>query len=203
MSNHSRGEAIRLTNKTARSLRAQAKQQRTVFYAVATVLSIVLSAASVLLGMQHLIAVPLLVLLMIALDALLIFVGNGRYLSLTAQAICTEAAARQLSGESAEQQRIFTAKRDLERIKADLGMAQADEDEDAEEEEDDEDMYSPVSIRKAPAQFAESAAAEPTQPVRIRPVESAPAQPTQSAVRRRRQARLQVLVSDEPDNQAN
>ena len=202
MSNYSRGEAIRLTNKTARSLRAQAKQQRTVFYAVATVLSIVLSAAAVLLGMQHLIAVPLLVLLMIALDALLIFVGNGRYLSLTAQAICTEAAARQLSGESAEQQRISTAKRDLERIKADLGMGKADEGD--EEEEDDEDMYSPVSIRKAPAQFAESAAAEPTQPVRIRPVETAPpVQEEQSAVRRRRQARLQVLVSDEPDNQAN
>ena len=202
MSNHSRGEAIRLTNKTARSLRAQAKQQRTVFYAVATVLSIVLSAAAVLLGMQHLIAVPLLVLLMIALDALLIFVGNGRYLSLTAQAICTEAAARQLSGESAEQQRIFTAKRDLERIKADLGMGKADEGD--EEEEDDEDMYSPVSIRKAPVQFAESAAAEPTQPVRIRPVETVPpVQEEQSAVRRRRQARLQVLVSDEPDNQAN
>ena len=200
MSNYFPGEAIRLTNKTARNLRAQAKQQRTVFYAVATVLSTVLSAAAVLLGMQHLIAVPLIVLLMIALDALLIFIGNGRYLSLTAQAICTEAAARQLSGESAEEKRISTAKRDLERIKADLGMAQADAEE---EEEDDEDMYCPAPVRKAPVQFSASAA-EPTQPVRIRPVESEqPEQEAQSTVRRRRQARLQVLVSDEPDNQAN
>ena len=190
MSNYSRGEAIRLTNKTARNLRAQAKQQRKVFYAVATVLSIVLSAAAVLLGMQHLIAVPLIVLLMIALDALLIFIGNGRYLSLTAQAICTEAAARQLSGESAEEKRISTAKRDLERIKADLGMAQADAEE---EEEDDEDMYCPAPVRKAPVQFSVSSG-EPTQPVRIRPVESAPAQEAQSAVRRRRQARLQVII---------
>lgn len=200
MSKYSHGEAIRLTNRTARSLRQQAKQQRTALYAAATVLSILFSAAAVLLGMQHLIFVPLMVLLMIAADALIILAARGRYLSLTAQAICTEAAARQLQGESAEQKRISTAKRDLERIKADLGM---DEENADEEDEEDEDMYRPASVRRNVTPLKEISA-ELTQPVRIRSMESDKMEaPEKTAVRRRRQARLQVLSGDEPGNQAN
>ena len=186
MSNKS--EAIRLTNKTARALREQAKQQRTALYAFATVLSILLAGAAVIIGIEHLIAVPVMVLIAIVLDALIILLARGRYLSLTGQAICTEAAARQLRGQSAEEARVSTAKRDLERIKADLAMRER------EDEEDDEDMYAPAAHK----------AAKP-QPVRLRE-EDGEKQDTRvipAAQRRRRQARLQVITGDAPDNQAN
>ena len=65
-------DAIRLTNKTARALREQAKAQRTALYVLATVLSITLCAVAVIIGIQHLVAVPVCVLTAIALDALII-----------------------------------------------------------------------------------------------------------------------------------
>ena len=111
--------AIRLTNRTARALRAQAKAQRTARYALATVVSIALCAVAVIVGIQHLVAVPLGVLAAIALDAVIILLAKGRYLSLTGQAICTEAAARQMRDETAQAQRVKTAARDLEKIKED------------------------------------------------------------------------------------
>ena len=65
-------DAIRLTNKTARALREQAKTQRTALYVLATVVSVLLCAAAVLIGIEHLVAVPVCVLAAIALDALII-----------------------------------------------------------------------------------------------------------------------------------
>ena len=134
------------------------------------------------------------------MDALILLLAKGRYTSLLGQAICTEAAARQIKAGSAEQARIETAKRDLERIKKDLEMdeAYAEDDEDEayalhdRDDEDDEDMYSPQRVRREPKPVVVREA--PTQPTR--PVEQVP-------VRRRRQARLQVIVSDTPDNKAN
>ena len=110
-------DAIRLTNKTARALREQAKQQRNALYVLATVVSVALCALALVLGIAHLIAVPICVLTAIALDALIILLARGRYLSLTGQAICTEAAARQMRDETAQAQRVKTAARDLEKIK--------------------------------------------------------------------------------------
>lgn len=178
-------DAIRLTNKTARALREQAKQQRTALYALATVLSIVLCAVAVIIGIEHLVAVPVCVLVAIALDALIILLARGRYLSLTGQAICTEAAARQMRGESAEAQRVRTAARDLERIKADLKNEPAQED-----DEEDEDMRSPEHVKKKlpPVRILEDE--ENTR--RVEPV-----------TRRRRQARLQVIVGEDTQNRAN
>lgn len=183
-------EAIRLTNKTAKNLREQARQQRNALYVTAIVLSVALCAAAVLLGIEHLIAVPVIVLLAIALDALILLLARGRYLSLTAQAICTEAAWRQLRRDTAESRRIDTAMRDLDRIKRDIAMDRGQDD------EDDEDMYSPAPVNKP---------AQKPQPVRLHEEEEG-AQNTRvvpAAQRRRRQARLQVITGDAPDNQAN
>lgn len=191
MTNHPK-DAIRLTNKTARALREQAKQQRSALYVLATVVSVALCAAAVVIGMAHLIAVPLCVLTAIALDALILLLARGRYLSLTGQAICTEAAARQMRGESAEMQRVKTAARDLERIKADLvsEVPHAQEDED----EEDDDLRAAASVKKKMA------------PVRILEEEDQEEQATREVApvsRRRRQARLQVIVSEDAHNQAN
>ena len=185
-------DAIRLTNKTARALREQAKAQRTALYVLATVVAVALCAVAVIVGTQHLIAVPLCVLAAIALDAVIILLAKGRYLSLTGQAICTEAAARQMRGEIAEAQRVKTAARDLEKIKEDLVRAERhDKEEDKEDdEEEDEDMRAPAAVKKL-------------QPVRILEDEEEATREMQPVTRRRRQARLQVISSDDAQNHAN
>lgn len=179
-------DAIRLTNKTARALREQAKAQRTALYVLATVISIALCAMAVLIGIQHLVAVPVCVLTAIALDALIILLARGRYLSLTGQAICTEAAARQMRGESAEMQRVKTAARDLQKIKEDLIRQPAHE-----EEEEDEDMRACVPAKKK-LQSVHPAEEEAEETRKVEPV-----------TRRRRQARLQVIMGDETHKSAN
>lgn len=185
--NNQQKDAIRLTNRTARALREQAKQQRTALYVLATVVAVALCAAAVILGIRRLIAVPVCVLIAMALDALIILLARGRYLSLTGQAICVEAAARQLRGESAEAQRMQTAARDLMRIKADLSA-----DEEEEEEEEDEDMRSPAPVKRKP------------QPEPIPRAEAADAtREVKPVARRRRQARLQVLAGNDAHESAN
>ena len=181
--NNQQKDAIRLTNRTARALREQAKQQRTALYVLATVVAVALCAAAVILGIRRLIAVPVCVLIAMALDALIILLARGRYLSLTGQAICVEAAARQLRGESAEAQRMQTAARDLMRIKADLS---------ADEDEEDEDMRSPAPAKRTPqpAPGPRTEAADATR--EVKPV-----------ARRRRQARLQVLAGNDAHESAN
>lgn len=180
-------DAIRLTNKTARALREQAKAQRTALYVLATVISIALCAVAVLIGIQHLVAVPVCVLTAIALDALIILLARGRYLSLTGQAICTEAAARQMRGESAEMQRVKTAARDLQKIKEDLIRQDAHE----EDEEEDEDMRAYVPAKKK-LQSVHPAEEEAEETRKVEPV-----------TRRRRQARVQVIMGDETHKSAN
>ena len=185
-------DAIRLTNKTARALREQAKQQRNALYVLATVVAVALCAAAVVLGIAHLIAVPICVLTAIALDALIILLARGRYLSLTGQAICTEAAARQMRGESAEEQRVKTAARDLERIKADLASDAPEAQDDDDEEDDDLRATMPVKKKMAPVRILDEEENEAQGTREVAPVS-----------RRRRQARLQVIVSEEAHDQAN
>lgn len=191
MKNQSQGgEAIRLTNKTARALREQAKQQRLALYVAASVITVVLALFAMVMGMQRLVYVPVTMLVILLLDALIILLARGRYLSLTGQAICTEAAARQMRGESAEEFRVKTARRDLEKIKADLAAS-------FEEDEEDEDFSLPLPSRK-PAEKPAGTIHESVQPQE----EEAPT-PGNTLVmepmtqRRRRQARLQVLSSEQ------
>ena len=185
-------DAIRLTNKTARALREQAKQQRNALYVLATVVAVALCAAAVVLGIAHLIAVPICVLTAIALDALIILLARGRYLSLTGQAICTEAAARQMRGESAEEQRVKTAARDLERIKADLASDAPEAQDDDDEEDDDLRATMPVKKKMAPVRILDEEENEAQGTREVAPVS-----------RRRRQARLQVIVGEDAHDQAN
>ena len=190
--NNPNKDAIRLTNKTARALREQAKQQRNALYVLATVVAVALCAAAVVLGIAHLIAVPICVLTAIALDALIILLARGRYLSLTGQAICTEAAARQMRGESAQEQRVRTAARDLERIKADLASDTPEAQDDDDEEDADLRAAMPVKKKMAPVRILEEEEDEEQATREVAPVS-----------RRRRQARLQVIVSGEAHDQAN
>ena len=170
------GESIRLTNRTARALREQALRQQFLLRLCAVIAGLALAALAVYLGMQRILYVPFLLLAMIALCALLLMLARARYLTLTGQAICTEAAARIMRGERAEQQRIIQTERDMNGIRADLAAHAARR----EPDEEDEDLYGGV----------------PQVTARVSAAPAAPAQ-GEPPRRRRRQARLQVLSGEE------
>lgn len=228
---------IRLTNKTAKNLRRQAIVQKRVLYAAAVILSIALLGAGAWFGLQHIVVLPLMMLLAIGMDLLLVLFARGRYLSLVGQAICTEAAARQMKRQSAEDARVETARLDLERIKQDLkqdtnqdpeqedeyepydpyatysseldAFAHTEADEDEDEDKDDEDVFAPLPqkrptprMEEMPMELIDTRANAPVRLYSEEPaLEETAAQA--AAPRRRRQARLQVLMSDTPDNRAN
>ena len=91
--------AIRLTNRTAIALRRQAKRTRNAYFVMGAVGTLLLLALAVYLGMMWLPAVPLLLALAVATDALLALSARRMYLQLIGQAICTEAAARRIRAE--------------------------------------------------------------------------------------------------------
>ena len=105
--------AIRLTNRTAVALRRQAKRTRNAYFVMGAVCTLLLLALAVYLGMMWLPAVPLLLALAVATDALLALSARRMYLQLIGQAICTEAAARRIRAEKSEKQRRRQAVDDL------------------------------------------------------------------------------------------
>ena len=118
MERKSAGGAIRLTNRTAIALQGEredgAAHRGRLFRRVAR--SARLAAASrwlVYLGMTWPPAVPLLLALAVATDALLALSARRMYLQLIGQAICTEAAARRIRAEKSEKQRRRQAVDDL------------------------------------------------------------------------------------------
>ena len=179
-------DVIRLTNRTARALRESARRQRLVFRAAAAVLTVVLAAASVLLGIRWLPAVPVGVLAAVLLDALLLSAGRARYLSLTGQAICTEAAARQIRGEADASSRRRQALRDLAAVSADAADALRG----GEQEDDDlraqDDEPRPAWDEESDPELRPEAAVRA-----LREGEKAPGR------RRRRQAAFQVLSNEQ------
>ena len=106
-------KAIRLTNKTAIALRKNAKKTRNACFTVGGVGTLALLALAVYWGMQWLPAVPLLIAAAVALDALLALTAQRLYVQLVGQAICTEAAARQMREEKNEKARRRQAVDDL------------------------------------------------------------------------------------------
>ena len=98
-------KAIRLTNKTAVALRENAKKTRNAYFIVGTAGTLALLGAAVYFGMQWLPAVPLLLAAAVAMDALLALGARRAYLQLIGQAICTEAAARQIREKQSEKER--------------------------------------------------------------------------------------------------
>lgn len=180
-------DVIRLTNRTARALRESARRQRRVFRVAAAVLTVVLAAASVLLGIRWLLAVPVGVLAAVLLDALLLSAGQARYLSLTGQAICTEAAARQIRGEADASSRRRQALRDLAAISADAADALR-----AGGEREDDDLRAQDDVPRSAWDEENDPDLRPEKDARApREGEKAPVR------RRRRQAAFQVISNEQ------
>ena len=111
---------IRLTNKTAIALRKNAQRVRTAHYAAATAFSIAMAAAAVILGIKWLPAVPIMVTACVLIDCAIVLHARSQYLLLISQAICTEAAARDIRMGGREQKRKERAMNDLLEAKADI-----------------------------------------------------------------------------------
>lgn len=127
-------EVIRLTNKTAVALRKSAQRVRTAYFAAAVILSLALGALGIFLGLMWLPAVPLCIAAAALLDCALMIASRSRYLSMIGQAICTEAAAREIRAGSSADRRREQALRDLMRVKEDVqGRAAPNAQQEAEE----------------------------------------------------------------------
>lgn len=116
-------EAIRLTNKTAIALRRSAQRLRAMHFAAAAILSLALCALGVFLGLLWLPAVPITIAVIALMDCAIMISSRSRYLSLLGQAICTEAAAREIRAGRSESRRREQAISDLMRAKADVQPA--------------------------------------------------------------------------------
>ena len=178
-------DAIRLTNRTARALRSSARRQRAVYRAAAAVLTAALAVVSVLLGLRWLIAVPTGVAVCVLLDAAILAAGQARYLSLTGQAICTEAAARQIHGEADASTRRQQALRDLAAVSADAADALRDA-------REDNDLCAQDDAPRPPLDGEDYPDLRPARPARAPRADDAP-----PAHRRRRQAGFQVIDNEQ------
>ena len=145
-------EAIRLTNKTAIALRKSAKKVRTAYFAAAVIVSVLLGAAGIVLGFLWLPAVPLMIALIALIDCALMTASRSMYLSLLGQAICTEAAAREISAADSEQKRLEQHEKDRMRMKADIEAvveqkagAQPFFEKKNEEEQEDDDLLPEIA----------------------------------------------------------
>ena len=118
-------EAIRLTNKTAIALRRSAQRLRAMHFAAAVILSLALCALGVFLGFLWLPAVPITIAVIALMDCAIVIFSRSRYLLLLGQAICTEAAAREIRAGRSESRRREQAISDLMRAKADVQMKEA------------------------------------------------------------------------------
>ena len=124
-------QPIRLTNKTAIALRKSAQKMRTAHYAMVMLLSIVMAGAAVYLGIKWLPAVPIMVITCMLLDCAIVAHARSQYLLLIGQAICTEAAARDIRMGGREQKRKERAMNDLLEAKADIKKAEANKEQPA------------------------------------------------------------------------
>lgn len=191
-------DVIRLTNKTARSIRRNAARIRRLYVAAAIAATLALCVVAVLLGLRTLYAVPLTVLAIVLLDAAILTAGQSRYASLLGQAICTEAAARQIRGETDERSRRRQAALDLAAIKADMAGEQ-EEAANAQAEPDpdllpERPQKKPRIVREAQEDAAES---DTRRVLPAKKADGAPQETLQSAHRRRRQAAFQVIESEQ------
>lgn len=190
-------DVIRLTNKTARSLCRNAARMRRLYVAAVIAATLALCVVAVLLGLRTLYAVPLTVLVIVLLDAAILTAGQSRYASLLGQAICTEAAARQIRGETDERSRRRQAALDLAAIKADVAQETAQEAPAPAENDPDLLPEKPQRKPRIVREAQEGHAQGDTR--RVLPAKQADgeAQETpQSAHRRRRQAAFQVIESE-------
>lgn len=171
-------DAIRLTNKTAVALRRGAQKARTAHYAAIAIMDIAAAVLSVYWGLKWLPAVPLTLALAALISAAAAMHGRRVYLQMIGQAICTEAAAREIRAGASETLRREKALSDLMAVKADAASAakpsaqkapgvkpffekKAEDDEEKdlydepmprmEDDEEDEDMLPPKKGASAPS----------------------------------------------------
>lgn len=190
-------DVIRLTNKTARSLRRNAARMRRLYVAAVIAATLALCVVAVLLGLRTLYAVPLTVLVIVLLDAAILTAGQSRYASLLGQAICTEAAARQIRGETDERSRRRQAALDLAAIKADVAQETVQEAPAPAENDPDLLPEKPQRKPRIVREAQEGHAQGDTRRVLPAKQTDGEAQETpQSAHRRRRQAAFQVIESE-------
>ena len=194
MEKHNDSGAIRLTNKTALALRKSAKQERTVTLCAAVVLTVALAVLAVLLGIRWLPAVPIVTAFAVLIDAMIYVSARSRFLSLTGQAICAEAAARQIRMEKRERERREQAQRDLNIAKNDAMEATLKSllREQEEKRQRDEEADTPQAAQPLHAPETQDEQEQEPQGGE-EPAQSAP----EGIHRRRRQAALTVLRSED------
>lgn len=193
MDRQSENGAIRLTNKTAISLRKCARRERTLALCAATVLTVVLAVIAVLLGIRWLPAVPIVTALTVMLDAAIYVRGYSRYLSLTGQAICAEAAARQLRTGKREKSKLAQAQRDLDNVRADAAKALTEAQEEMRKERERSGERAIISVSFDGASKKEEPVEQPAKAQKADAQEQP--QDEQSAQRRRRRQTAQPSQS--------
>ena len=124
MGNTKKQRPIRLTNKTAIGLRKAAQRVRSAWLIAMGLATMLFTVAAVTLGFSWLPAVPLTLLLGGVVIVLMMVISRSQYLLLVSQAICTEAASRQMEEWRTEQKRRERAIEQLAAMRADVREAQ-------------------------------------------------------------------------------
>lgn len=124
MANEKRPKPIRLTNRTAIGLRKSAQRVRSVWLVAMGIVTMICTVLAVYLGFSWLPAVPLTLMAGGVLITVMIIISRSQYLLLISQAICTEAASRQMEEHQSEQKRRERAIEQLAAMRADVREAQ-------------------------------------------------------------------------------
>ncbi len=119
-----RPRPIRLTNRTAVGLRKSAQRVRSAWLIAMCVMTMLFTVLAVYLGFSWLPAVPLTLMAGGVVIALMMIISRSQYLLLISQAICTEAASRQMEEHRLEQSRRQKAIEQLAAMRADVREAQ-------------------------------------------------------------------------------
>ena len=114
------GNKIHLTSRTAIDLRKNAARMKRMYSALAICLSVALCALAIYLGIKWLPAAPLIAVLTVALDVVLVLRGKSMYLMMIGQAICTEAASREIHAGMSEKDAMKQAAKDRGVSKRDI-----------------------------------------------------------------------------------
>jgi len=124
MANKKRPRPIRLTNRTAIGLRKSAQRVRSIWLIAMGVVTMIFTVLAVYLGFYWLPAVPLTLLAGGGVITVMMIVSRSQYLLLISQAICTEAASRQMEERRTELMRRERAIEQLAAMRADVRDAQ-------------------------------------------------------------------------------
>ena len=124
MANAKRPKPIRLTNRTAIGLRKSAQRVRSIWLVAMGIVTMICTVLAVYLGFSWLPAVPLTLMGGGVLITVMMILSRSQYLLLISQAICTEAASRQMEEHQSEQRRRERAIEQLAAMRADVREAQ-------------------------------------------------------------------------------